>query len=55
VSWDPYLDLQAGVLRNRLGITDPFREGNGRTQRAFLAQLASDAGYRVRWAGWTPR
>ncbi|QYN41158.1 Fic family protein (plasmid) [Pseudonocardia sp. DSM 110487] len=28
----------------------PFREGNGRTQRAFLAQLARDAGYRVRWA-----
>jgi hypothetical protein len=22
VSWDPYLDLQSGVLRNRLGITD---------------------------------
>jgi cell filamentation protein len=28
----------------------PFREGNGRTQRAFLAQLARDAGYRIRWA-----
>jgi cell filamentation protein len=28
----------------------PFREGNGRTQRAFVAQLARDAGYRVRWA-----
>ncbi len=23
MSWDPYLDLQTGVLRNRLGITDP--------------------------------
>jgi cell filamentation protein len=22
-SWDPYLDLDTGVLRNRLGITDP--------------------------------
>jgi hypothetical protein len=22
VSWDPYLDLQTGVLRNRLGITE---------------------------------
>jgi len=21
VSWDPYLDLETGVLRNRLGIT----------------------------------
>lgn len=23
MSWDPYLDLEHGVLRNRLGITDP--------------------------------
>jgi fido (protein-threonine AMPylation protein) len=23
VTWDPYLDLETGVLRNRLGITDP--------------------------------
>ena len=29
----------------------PFREGNGRTQRAFLTQLARDAGYRLRWEG----
>lgn len=27
----------------------PFREGNGRTQRAFLTQLARDAGFRLRW------
>ena len=27
----------------------PFREGNGRTQRAFLSQLARDAGFRLRW------
>ncbi len=27
----------------------PFREGNGRTQRAFLAQLAREAGYTVSW------
>jgi len=99
--WDPYLDLDAGVLRNRLGITDPaelsraeaelkdmfkrladsgylrcreledfldgvsellgdinalhpFREGNGRTQRAFLAQLAADAGYLLRWTAMDP-
>ena len=29
----------------------PFREGNGRTQRSFLGQLARDAGYRIRWDG----
>jgi cell filamentation protein len=28
----------------------PFREGNGRAQRAFFAQLARDAGWRIRWA-----
>ena len=27
----------------------PFREGNGRTQRAFLSQLARDAGFRLGW------
>jgi cell filamentation protein, protein adenylyltransferase len=27
----------------------PFREGNGRTQRAFLRQLAAEAGYRLDW------
>lgn len=28
----------------------PFREGNGRTQRVFLAQLAQSAGYRLDFA-----
>lgn len=32
----------------------PFREGNGRAQRAFLAQLARDAGHPVRWALMDP-
>lgn len=27
----------------------PFREGNGRTQRAFFGQLARDAGFRIAW------
>jgi cell filamentation protein len=27
----------------------PFREGNGRSQRAFFEQLASDAGYILDW------
>ncbi|MGW0839064.1 Fic family protein [Streptomyces sp. NPDC002787] len=27
----------------------PFREGNGRTQRAFLAPLAREAGYTISW------
>ena len=29
----------------------PFREGNGRAQRAFLRQLALDAGHPLTWAG----
>ncbi|HKS44818.1 MAG TPA: Fic family protein [Amycolatopsis sp.] len=28
----------------------PFREGNGRTQRAFLRQLAAAAGWRLDWS-----
>jgi cell filamentation protein len=27
----------------------PFRDGNGRTQRAFFGQLARNAGHRIRW------
>jgi len=27
----------------------PFREGNGRTQRALIGQLAADAGYHLAW------
>lgn len=27
----------------------PFRDGNGRAQRAFFAQLTADAGYRLDW------
>jgi cell filamentation protein, protein adenylyltransferase len=29
----------------------PFREGNGRTQRAFLSQLSFDAGWPLDWSG----
>jgi cell filamentation protein len=32
----------------------PFREGNGRTQRAFLGQLARDAGWRIVWGDMDP-
>lgn len=32
-----------------LNAVHPFREGNGRTQRAFLGQLARDAGYHIAW------
>lgn len=32
-----------------LNAVHSFREGNGRTQRAFLGQLAHDAGYHIAW------
>lgn len=32
----------------------PFREGNGRTQRAFIGQLAADAGHTIAWEQLTP-
>lgn len=27
----------------------PFRDGNGRAQRAFFAQIGAEAGYRIDW------
>jgi cell filamentation protein len=39
------------VLFAELNALHPFREGNGRTLRAFLAQLSRAAGHPVRWAG----
>jgi cell filamentation protein len=32
----------------------PFREGNGRAQRAFFEQLATDAGFTLRWQRLDP-
>jgi cell filamentation protein len=32
----------------------PFREGNGRAQRAFFSQLAHDAGHHIAWVRMDP-
>ncbi|GAA1017893.1 hypothetical protein Aple_027240 [Acrocarpospora pleiomorpha] len=32
----------------------PFREGNGRTQRAFFGQLSREAGWPIDWSGLDP-
>jgi cell filamentation protein len=32
----------------------PFREGNGRTQRAFLGHIATKAGHPIDWTGLDP-
>jgi cell filamentation protein len=37
-----------------LNAVHPFREGNGRTQRAFLGQIATEAGYPIDWTGLDP-
>ncbi|MGH3406108.1 MAG: Fic/DOC family protein [Streptosporangiaceae bacterium] len=45
-------DVFAGRLAYYLGEVNalhPFREGNGRTQRAFFGQLARDAGFTQAW------
>ncbi|MGE3286747.1 MAG: Fic/DOC family protein [Pseudonocardia sp.] len=49
---EDFLDGLTGLLAD-LNALHPFREGNGRTQRAFVAQLARDAGHTLRWAGLT--
>ncbi len=44
------LDELAALLSG-LNFLHPFREGNGRTQRAFLRQLAASAGWDLDWSG----
>ena len=59
------VDLLRGLPRDRFvtGLAEfladvnalhPFREGNGRTQRAFFAQLAHDAGHHIDWVRMDP-
>ncbi|GAB2448531.1 Fic family protein [Nocardioides hungaricus] len=38
---------------DQLNYTHPFREGNGRTQRAFWDRIANDAGWRLTWRAVT--
>jgi len=44
---------RAGALLADLNTMHPFREGNGRTQRAFLNRLANNAGWALRWQAVT--
>ena len=45
---DEFLDRLTYYL-GEVNAIHPFREGNGRAQRAFFEQLASDAGYTLNW------
>ena len=50
-------DAFTGRLAYYLGEVNalhPFREGNGRAQRAFVSQLARDAGYVLTWQHLDP-
>jgi cell filamentation protein len=43
-----FIDRLAFYL-GEVNAVHPFREGNGRTQRAFFEQLARDAGFNLDW------
>ena len=45
---DAFIDRLAYYL-GEVNAIHPFREGNGRTQRAFFEQLACDAGFTLAW------
>lgn len=44
-----FVDRLAAYLGD-VNALHPFRDGNGRAQRACFAQLAGDAGYRLHWS-----
>lgn len=45
---------QAAEFLADVNAMHPFREGNGRTQRAFFSQLAHDAGHHIDWVRMDP-
>jgi len=40
---------KAARYYSRMNEVQPFREGNGRVQRAFFSQMAREAGYKIEW------
>jgi cell filamentation protein len=40
---------RAGHYLGELNVLHPFREGNGRTLREFIGQIARNAGYLIEW------
>lgn len=45
---EPFIDRLSHYLGD-VNALHPFRDGNGRAQRAFFAQLAANAGYQLDW------
>lgn len=50
---DEFVHDLAGLL-GAINSLHPFRDGNGRAQRAFLGQLARAAGHEIRWSAMDP-
>ncbi len=44
---------RAGYFLGEINAVHPFRDGNGRTQREFVRQLAARNGFALHWAGVT--
>jgi cell filamentation protein, protein adenylyltransferase len=50
---DPFITRLTEFLAD-VNALHPFREGNGRAQRAFFSQLAHDAGHHIDWVRMDP-
>jgi cell filamentation protein len=50
---DRFADRTAHYMAE-INVLHPFREGNGRTQREFVRQLARNAGYELDWSRLDP-
>lgn len=53
LSRDDFVD-RATYYFGEVNAVHPFREGNGRAQRAFFGQLARHAGWPIDWSGLDP-
>jgi cell filamentation protein len=53
LDFDPFVERLAHYY-GEVNAVHPFREGNGRTQRAFFLQLAIEAGWYLPWARTDP-
>lgn len=42
---------RVGHYMGELNVIHPFREGNGRSLREYMGQLANEAGYEIKWEG----
>ena len=47
--------VEAATVYASINMSHPYREGNGRTVKVFMSQLAADAGYRLDYGRVTPQ